>query len=341
LTALTLLGHYFEMPTVYAHVLVLSISPTLQRQIKERLVSKGLKFIFLSTSTELITTADANTKMCIIDIDYFKQNLFVELKALRKALGKKPIFAFGTPDQSKSYEIKDLHKAGIDEYFERTDVWNNPSLMIERIKTYVKTGRPKIKRETTMFRSHHHFAAILIGASTGGPEVLQELLEDFPKECPPIVVVQHIEANFASQFFDEMCKVSGLEKGKISEGETLERGHLYMATSDMNIGIKKSRAQLALTIDRKKQINKHRPSVDFLFNSATAVNDKLCAILLTGLGADGSRPMAALKKRGAYTMVQDKDSSPVFGMPEEAIKVGAAIFVGNPQEMRKDLFKRL
>lgn len=335
------MGHYFEMPTVNPRVLVLSTSPVLQRQIKEHLKTKGLNFEFVGSTAELLTTSNSNTKLCIIDLDHFKQSLFNEIKALRKALGKKPIIAFGTPEKTKDYSIKDLHKAGIDEYFERVDVWNSPSILIERMKAFYKSGRPKIKRESTMFRSHHHFAAILIGASTGGPEVLEELLLDFPKECPPVVVVQHIEANYAEQFFDEMCKVSGLEKGRISDGETLEPGHLYMATGDVNIGIKRARSRLALTLDRKKQIGKHRPSVDFLFNSATAVTDKLCAILLTGLGADGSRPMAALKKRGAYTMVQDEESSPVFGMPEEAIKVGAAIFVGNPQEMRKDLFKRL
>ncbi len=340
LTVLTVLGHYLEMPSISARVLVLSTSPVLKRQILEHLTTKGVSYLFVASTAELITETDNATKLCWIDLDFFKQNLITEVKALRKALDKKPIFAFGSPEKSKDYSLKDLHKVGMDEYFERVDVWNNSSLVVERMRAYFK-GRPKIKKENTLFRTFHNFKAILIGASTGGPEILEKLLVDFPKECPPVVLVQHIESKFADPFFDQMCEISGLERGEISEGTMLEPGHLYMATGDFNIGIKKSRGSLALTLDTRKQIGSHRPSVDFLFNSATAVNDKLCAILLTGLGADGSRAMAALKKRGAYTMVQDKESSPVFGMPEEAIKVGAAIFVGNPQEMRKDLFKRL
>lgn len=322
-----------------ARVIVLSTSPILQRQIKEHLTSKGIRFDFVASAAELIATADNRTKLCWIDIDFFKQNLFVELKALNKALGKIPIFTFGSPEKNRDYSIKELHKAGIDEYFERVDVWNNSSLIIERMRAYFK-GRPKIRKESTMHRSFYDFKAILIGASTGGPEVLEDLLYDFPENCPPIVLVQHIEAKFAEDFFNQMCKISGLSKGRIAEGTQLELATLYMSTGDFNIGVKKSRGALALTLDTRKQIGSHRPSVDFLFNSATNVPDKICAILLTGLGADGSRAMASLKKRGAYTMVQDEASSPVFGMPEEAIKVGAAVFVGNPEEMRRDLFKR-
>ncbi len=321
-----------------AAVLVLSTSRVLQRQIREHLVTKGINFDFVKSSTELVTTSNSSTKLCFIDIDFFKSNLFVEIRALRKALGKQPIFAFGAPKASKGYLVKDLLDWGIDEYFERVDVWNNPSILIERMKAYFK-GRPKMKKANE-FYFHDHFSAILIGASTGGPQVLEELLSDFPSECPPVVLVQHIEAKFAKAFFDEMCAISGLERGKIVDGEKLQSGHLYMATGDFNIGIKKSRDHIVLAIDKKEKIGRHRPSVDFLFNSAAAVDDMFCAILLTGLGADGSRAMAALKKRGAYTMVQDKESSPVFGMPEEAIKMGAAIFIGNPEEMRLDLFKR-
>lgn len=327
------------MPSTMGSILVLSTSSVLRRQVREHLEIKGIKFDFVSSSAELITTCNSKTKLCCIDIGFFKSNLFMEVKALRKAIGQTPIFAFGSPTKTKNYSIRDLHNAGVDEYFERTDVWNSPSILTERMKTYVREDAALKKENANPV--YRDFAAILIGASTGGPQVLKELLVDFPSQCPPVVVVQHIEPKFAETFFWEMCNISGLEKGKITAGEPLKSGRLYMATGDFNIGVKKSRDYLTLSLDHKKKIGRHRPSVDFLFNSATAVDDNFCAILLTGLGADGSRTMAALKKNGSYTMVQDKESSPVFGMPEEAIKIGAAIFVGNPQEMRRDLFKRL
>ena len=328
------------MPAPTASVLVLSVSPVLRRQIREHLVINNIQFDFVASSAELINTSDSTTKICIVDIGFFKKNLFIEIRALRKALGNKPIFALGSTEKSKIYSVPELHESGINEYFERIDVWSNPNILIERMEIYF-SDRPNAKHENTAFSTYKDFAAILIGASTGGPEVLEELLTDFPSKCPPVVLVQHIEVKFSEAFFDKMSEISGLKKGKIAEGETLKSGHLYMATGDFNIGIKKVRGHLALLVDKKKQIGHHRPSVDFLFNSATTLNENFCAILLTGWGADGSRALAALKKRGVYTMVQDKESSPVFGMPEEAIKMGAALFIGNPQEIRKDLFRRL
>jgi len=179
--------------------------------------------------------------------------------------------------------------------------------------------------------------AILIGASTGGTQALVKLLPNMPIDCPPIVVVQHILGHFAEPFYKRLCEVSGLKMVEPRNNLLLEPGYLYMATGDFHIGIAKLRGELVLITSNAQPFGSHRPAVNFLFRSAQQNPKNICAILLTGMGSDGASGLSTLHKLGVPTFVQNEESCEIFGMPKEAIKLGAASFVGDLDDIRAQI----
>ncbi|OQW50560.1 MAG: hypothetical protein A4S09_01850 [Proteobacteria bacterium SG_bin7] len=182
---------------------------------------------------------------------------------------------------------------------------------------------------------------ILIGASTGGTETLCNMLKNITVGCPPVVVVQHIQPGFAQGFAERLASVSGLTLGASRDGIELEPHHLYMADGDYHVGVRQKDSKFFLQVSNNPKVNRHRPSVDFLFQSAQFVKGNIFAAILTGMGTDGAKGLLGLKQMGATTFAQDETSCVVFGMPKEAIKLGAAGFVGEPYEIRREMDKVL
>jgi chemotaxis response regulator CheB/chemotaxis methyl-accepting protein methylase len=182
---------------------------------------------------------------------------------------------------------------------------------------------------------------ILIGASTGGTETLCTMLKNFNANCPPVVVVQHIQPGFSKGFSERLAAVSGLTNGQSRDGVELLPHHLYMAHGDYHVGIRQKDGKFFLQVANNPPVNRHRPSVDFLFQSAQLVKGNIFAAILTGMGSDGAKGLLGLKQLGATTFAQDESSCVVFGMPKEAIKLGAAGFVGEPYEIRREMDKVL
>lgn len=185
---------------------------------------------------------------------------------------------------------------------------------------------------------------ILIGASTGGTEVLVKLIQNLPQPCPPVMVVQHIALSFARSFAERLALSAGLALARPDPGTHILPNHLYMALGDYHIGVRWRGGVCMLTTSTAPAIHSVRPAVDFLFHSAAKEigrRAKITAIVLTGMGKDGGSGLAALHNVGAVTYVQDEASSTVFGMPREAIALGAADFVGNPDFIRQRLLTSL
>jgi two-component system chemotaxis response regulator CheB len=165
-----------------------------------------------------------------------------------------------------------------------------------------------------------------------------KLLDSMPANCPPVVVVQHISAYFARPLALRLAQQSKLKLGVCTEGSPLLPGHIYVADDDRHIGIVGKRGKYVVLRSDGPPINRHRPSVDFLFKSAAVIPDvRASAILLTGMGADGAEGLKELAVKGCMTYAQDEGSCVVFGMPKEAIALGAAAVVGNPYEIRQHL----
>ena len=169
---------------------------------------------------------------------------------------------------------------------------------------------------------------IAIGASTGGTEAIREVLEKMPFDAPPIVIAQHIPANFSGPFarrLDERCAISVCVP---EDGQPIQQGHAFVAPGDRHLRVERTRSGLVCRLDDGEPVNRHKPSVDVLFQSAAEhCGQKAIGILLTGMGADGARGLKALRDLGAPTIAQDAASSVVWGMPGEAVRMGAADFV--------------
>lgn len=165
---------------------------------------------------------------------------------------------------------------------------------------------------------------IIIGASTGGTEAIKDFLVQMPSDCPGILIAQHMPEGFTRSFanrLDKLCKIS------VQEAEGNERvlpGHAYLAPGHSHLKLVRSGANYMTQLDQGPPVNRHRPSVDVLFQSAAASAGKnAVGVILTGMGRDGAAGMLAMKKAGAYNLAQDEASCVVFGMPKEAIAVGA------------------
>ncbi|MBI5675807.1 MAG: chemotaxis response regulator protein-glutamate methylesterase [Nitrospirae bacterium] len=164
---------------------------------------------------------------------------------------------------------------------------------------------------------------VVVGASTGGTEALRTLLEDMPLDAPGIVIVQHMPENFTTAFakrLDGTCRITVKEA---EDNDTVIRGRALIAPGNRHTLLKRSGARYYVEIKDGPLVSRHRPSVDVLFRSATRYAGKnAVGVIMTGMGDDGAKGMLEMKNAGAYTIAQDEATSVVFGMPNEAIKLG-------------------
>lgn len=175
---------------------------------------------------------------------------------------------------------------------------------------------------------------IAIGASTGGPQALEAIFSELPKNFSiPIVLVQHIAVGFIKGFIEWLNIKSGPVLVEARNGELLLPGHIYVAPNGFHMGITTAR-----TVSLKPRSEKESfcPSVSYLFNSvATVLGKNAAGVLLTGMGNDGAAELKLMRNRGAMTIVQDEASSIVYGMPAEAVKLDGADYILPPKEIGK------
>ena len=175
---------------------------------------------------------------------------------------------------------------------------------------------------------------IIVGASTGGTEAIKDFLMQMPSDCPGILITQHMPEGFTRSFakrLDSLCRIS------VSEAAGDERilpGHAYIAPGHSHLLLARSGANYVTRLDQGPPVNRHRPSVDVLFQSAAICAGKnAVGVIMTGMGKDGAHGMLEMKHAGAYNFAQDEASCVVFGMPREAIALGAADEVGPLNEL--------
>ncbi|MDB4942176.1 MAG: Chemotaxis response regulator protein-glutamate methylesterase CheB [Labilithrix sp.] len=167
---------------------------------------------------------------------------------------------------------------------------------------------------------------IVIGASTGGTEALRAVLTALPANAPPVVVVQHMPANFTRQFaerLDGLCKVRVKEA---EDGDALVSGQVLIAPGgDAHLEIVRSGLGYGIRLIKGPPVGHHRPSVDVMFSSCARVaGPNAVAAILTGMGSDGAKGMLEMRRAGATTMAEDESTCVVFGMPKEALLGGGA-----------------
>ena len=166
---------------------------------------------------------------------------------------------------------------------------------------------------------------ILIGASTGGVEALRFLLPRLPDGLPPIVVVQHIPANFSRILAEHLNGLCPFTVREAVDGDELRPGLCLLAPGDFHLALVAASRGYRVRLTQSPPVHHCRPSVDVLFRSAAELaGDQAVAALLTGMGVDGARGLRSLRAAGSRTLAEDEESCVVYGMPQAAIKLGAA-----------------
>ncbi len=166
---------------------------------------------------------------------------------------------------------------------------------------------------------------IFIGASTGGTEAIKEILVHMPADTPAIVITQHMPPGFTTSFAARLNSLCQITVKEAVNGERILPGHAYIAPGGTQFSVGRSGANYVAVVDDGPPVNRHKPSVEVLFKSASAVVGRNAfGIMLTGMGNDGAAAMRSMKDAGSYNYVQDEASCIVFGMPREAIAHGAA-----------------
>ncbi|MEE8524845.1 MAG: chemotaxis-specific protein-glutamate methyltransferase CheB [Thermoanaerobaculia bacterium] len=173
---------------------------------------------------------------------------------------------------------------------------------------------------------------IVVGASTGGPPILQEILERMGAAMPvPVLVVQHMPVGFTSAFAERLNAYLPLQVREARTSERLLPDTVYIASAGSHLQVRSQNGALYAEVGPRREKMMHVPSIDVLFESAAeVVGGRTIAALLTGMGRDGARGLAALKSKGAHTLVQDEASCVVYGMPRAAMNLDAVVEVATP-----------
>lgn len=224
-------------------------------------------------------------------------------------------------------------EAGAVDYIQKPsfkDLDEASQLIVQSIKTAAsaRLQKKKLKKEKIKAVSIDHSKVVLIGSSTGGTEALREIFENLPSEIPPILVVQHIPSVFSLALAERLNSLCPFLVKEAQQGDLVLKNQVLIAPGGKQMGLRESSRGLFVEITDDAPVNRHRPSVDYLFDSACAITGiDWVAAVLTGMGADGAKGLARLRQLGARTIGQDEQTSVVYGMPKEAARLGGVEFV--------------
>ncbi len=175
---------------------------------------------------------------------------------------------------------------------------------------------------------------IAIGASTGGTEVIRSILSSLSPQTPGIVITQHMPKSFTPSFANSLNRTSQISVKEAQDGDLIQPGHAFLAPGGLHMRIKKNSSRLYIQLEDDPPINRHRPSVDALFESvALCTGGSALGILLTGMGGDGAQGMRMMYQRGAWTIAQEESTCVVYGMPRVAVELGVVREILSPDEI--------
>lgn len=179
-------------------------------------------------------------------------------------------------------------------------------------------------QKTVSTGAFHRETIIAIGASTGGTEAVEVVLRSLPAHVPPIVIVQHIPAGFSRAFADRLNQLCHIEVKEAVHGDFAVPGRALVAPGDRHMLLKNAEGTYRVSVRNGPRVCYQRPSVDVLFTSvAKAAGRRAVGVILTGMGADGAEGMLRMKQVGAHNIAQNEATCVVYGMPKEAVRLGA------------------
>jgi two-component system chemotaxis response regulator CheB len=199
------------------------------------------------------------------------------------------------------------------------------SAAVARISRHVEKSRPAVKKASTtnlLVQTTHK--VIAIGASTGGTKAIEAVLSGLPAAIPGIVIVQHMPEHFTTSFAQRLNEICPMEVREAQNNDRVVPGVALIAPGNHHMVLTRNGGTYLARIKDGPRVHYQRPSVDVLFQSAAkSAARNVVGVMLTGMGADGAKGMLAMKNSGAYTMAQDEATCVVYGMPKEAVKLGA------------------
>lgn len=248
-----------------------------------------------------------------------------------QALSSGAVDFISKPELNTGYELEDYARELISKIriasssrvggyglnsMESSNPATSESLSTDTVKTIPKNNPPP------------HFV-IAVGASTGGTEAIKQVVCNLPTNTPPVVISQHLPLAFSASFVRHVDKASQMRVQLAGSGMVLETGNIYIAPGGQHLRIKRQeRARHIIELDDGNPVNRHKPSVDVMFQSVSEIYGSRClGVLLTGMGTDGALGLKRIHDAGGTTVIQDEHTSIVWGMPGEAHKLGAADYV--------------
>ena len=181
-----------------------------------------------------------------------------------------------------------------------------------------------------------------LGASTGGTEATLEVMRRLPADIPPMVIVQHMPKGFTQMYADRLNRICKMEVREARNGDELHRGLALVAPADLQCRVVRIGEKYTVSCTQGEKVSGHRPSVDAMFHSmAEVVRCKMVGIIMTGMGQDGAAGLLEMRKKGAYTIGQDKESSVVYGMPMVANDIGAVCIQASCDNVANVLLRHL
>lgn len=269
----------------------------------------------------------------VITLDIHMPNMNgVELLKLIKPKYKIPCIMISSISMQEGPLVLDALDAGAVDYIQKPDMSNFAAIANE-INTKIISASKSKHQESKKTYSRTVSSAnvdmdnnlVLIGASTGGTRALKQVLDSMPANIPPTLIVQHIPAEFSKAFAERLNTTAKFNVREAVDGDKLEPNLVLVAPGGYQMKVVKRAANLYVEINDDPPVNRFKPSVDYLFNSVanSKINKNIVSAIFTGMGRDGAQGMQNLKNsKGAVTIAQDEETSVVFGMPKEAIKLG-------------------
>lgn len=315
------------------------------RQLLKDILSRDNEIEVVGTATDPIDAYDKIVQMkpdvLTLDVEMPRMDGITFLEKLMRTHPMPVVMVSTLTRQGSEVTLKALEIGAVDFIAKPTEsIFTGMSALSHEIVAKVKTAaRARVRAHTepvtpvaTPLPAVRHGQGsvhlIAIGASTGGPEAIRQVLQGLPAEVPPIVIVQHMPPVFTRSFAERLDRLCTVRVKEAEDGEPLEAGHAYIAPGDYHLQVTRNGLHYRAKVVQTVPVNRHRPSVDALFDSVVQTSrSSAIGILLTGMGADGARGLKKMRDTGARTIAQDEETCVVFGMPREAIHLGGAEFV--------------
>ena len=305
----------------------------------ELLTEKWLGSFKVASSINSKRLENFKIDLCLIDTSKNFES-FNDLNDFCKNTGMKKIIIFHSENNLDKLKRHLKNQKDII-IFRKVDRISSREFFKNQLSEIIKVFNPSSQQsfmDLGKVENSISYDLILLGASTGGPEALKQIIGELKPNMPPILLVLHMQPEFMVRYCERLQRITKLKVKRFIGHEKVVPNSIYIADGLNHMEISKTGSDYFLNRGTDEKVKGHCPSVDVLFNSAARIKkSNLLAILLTGMGSDGAEGLNSLKNSGAFTVTQNEETSEVYGMPKAALEIGAANCVLSLEQITKIL----